>query len=110
MKAQPESLTVTLYIHAQKQFDGSYQYNAYAFKADPNAGLGFVIAEHTVDVPFKEPTQTDLIHAEIDFLRNEQEKILADAQVKTSLLEDQIQMLLCLEGKPITKEDEEIPY
>lgn len=36
MKAQPESLTVTLYIHAQKQFDGSYQYNAYAFKADPN--------------------------------------------------------------------------
>ncbi|HEK2780095.1 TPA: hypothetical protein SMT61_003074, partial [Proteus mirabilis] len=67
-------------------------------------------AEHTVDVPFKEPTQTDLIHAEIDFLRNEQEKILADAQVKTSLLEDQIQMLLCLEGKPIAKEDEEIPY
>ncbi|HCT1976628.1 TPA: hypothetical protein OTQ32_003814, partial [Proteus mirabilis] len=47
---------------------------------------------------------------EIDFLRNEQEKILADAQVKTSLLEDQIQMLLCLEGKPIAKEDEEIPY
>ena len=51
-----------------------------------------------------------LIHAEIDFLRNEQKKILADAQVKTSLLEDKIQMLLCLKAKPIAKEDEEIPY
>lgn len=110
MKAQPETLRVKLYIHAQKQFNGSYEYNAYAFKADPKAGLGFVIAEHTVDVPFKEPTQIDLIHAEIDFLRNEQEKILADAQVKSRLLEDQIQMLLCLEGKPISKTDEEIPY
>ncbi|WP_241260816.1 hypothetical protein [Proteus mirabilis] len=67
MKAQPESLTVTLYIHAQKQFDGSYQYNAYAFKADPNAGLGFVVAEHTVDVPFKEPTQTDLFTLKLIF-------------------------------------------
>ncbi|WP_265494949.1 hypothetical protein [Providencia heimbachae] len=110
MKAQPKTLSVTLYIHAQKQCNGSYVYSALKFKADPNDCLGFVISEHTVEIPFIEPTLTELVHAEIDALKAEQNKILADAHVKSSQLEDQIQMLLCLEGKPISKSDEQIPY
>ncbi len=110
MKAQPKTLSVTLYIHAQKHFDGSYRYNAHAFKADTDSCLGFVIAEHTTEIPFTEPTNIELVQLEIDALKAEQNKILADAQVKSSLLEDQIQMLLCIEGKPISKIDEEIPY
>ncbi|MGG4609946.1 hypothetical protein [Providencia sp. Me31A] len=110
MKAQPKTLSVTLYIHAQKQFDGSYQYNTYAFKSDVKSGFGFVIAEHVIEIPFTEPTNAELVQLEIDALKAEQNKILADAQVQSSLLEDQIQMLLCLEGKPISKIDEEIPY
>lgn len=110
MKAQPKTLSVTLYIHAQKQLDGSYQYNAYAFKADVKSGLGFVVTEHTIDIPFTKPTNAELVQLEINALKVEQNKILADAQMKSSLLEDQIQMLLCLEGKPISKTDEQIPY
>ncbi|SST02815.1 Uncharacterised protein [Acinetobacter baumannii] len=111
MKAQPKTpLNVTLYIHAQKQFDGSYRYRPSTFKYDIDSGLGFVIAEHTVDIPFTAPSSTELVQLEIDALKAEQNKILADAQVKSSLLEDQIQMLLCLEGKPISKIDEELPY
>lgn len=110
MKAQPKTLSVTLYIHARKQFDGSYHYAAFTFKADVSLGVGFVVSEHTVEIPFQELTSEQLVSAEIEMLREEQNKILADAQVKSSLLEDQIQMLLCLEGKPISKIDEEIPY
>ncbi|WP_323084626.1 hypothetical protein [Providencia alcalifaciens] len=110
MKAQPKTLSVTLYIHAQKQFDGSYQYRPSTFKFDGASGLGFVVSECTVDIPFQELPTEQLVNAEIESLRTEQNKILADAQVKSSLLEDQIQMLLCLEGKPISKIDEEIPY
>lgn len=110
MKAQPKTLSVTLYIHAQKQFDGSYQYSAYAFKSDAKSGLGFVIAEHVTEIPFTEPTNAELVQLEINALKAEQNKILADAQIQTSLLEDQNQMLLCIEGKPISKEDEQIPY
>ncbi|HHR5880806.1 TPA: hypothetical protein ACS7XF_000720 [Providencia alcalifaciens] len=110
MKAQPKTLSVTLYIHAQKQFDGSYRYRPLPFKYDMESGLGFVVSEHTVEIPFQELSTEQLVNAEIQSLRAEQNKILADAQVKSSLLEDQIQMLLCLEGKPISKIDEEIPY
>ncbi|EJD6080695.1 hypothetical protein M0L39_RS09570 [Providencia rettgeri] len=110
MKAQPKTLSVTLYIHAQKQPDGSYQFNAYAFKSDVKSGLGFVIAEHFTEIPFTEPTNAELVQLEIDALKTEQNKIIADAQVQSSLLEDKIQMLLCLEGKPISKTDEQIPY
>ncbi|MGB5115760.1 MAG: hypothetical protein WBO26_02160 [Providencia rettgeri] len=110
MKAQPKTLSVTLYIHAQKQFDGSYRYYAHPFKTEADSCLGFVIAEHTTEIPFTEPTNAELVQLEIGALKAEQNKILADAQVKSSLLEDQIQMLLCLEGKPISKIDEQIPY
>ena len=110
MKAQPKTLSVTLYIHAQQQFDGSYKYRPYPFKYDIESGLGFVIAEHTIDIPFTAPSNTELVQLEIDSLKAEQSKILADAQVKSRLLEDQIQMLLCLEGKPISKTDEQITY
>lgn len=110
MTAQPKILTTTLYIHAQKKFNGSYEYTAYTFKADPNIGIGFVVAEHTVELPFREPSKQELILAEVDYLRKEQDKILADAHIKTTQLEDHIQALLCLEGKPISKTDEQIPY
>ncbi|MBC5791140.1 hypothetical protein [Providencia sp. JUb39] len=110
MKAQPKTLSVKIYIHAQKQFDGSYKYCPSTCKFDIESGLGFVIAEHTTDIPFTAPSSTELVQLEIDSLKAEQNKIIADAQVKSSLLEDQIQMLLCLEGKPISKIDEEIPY
>ena len=110
MKAQPKTLSVTLYIHARKKFDGSYHYEAFTFKADVSLGVGFFISEHTVEIPFQELTSEQLVNAEIEILREEQNKILADAQMKSSLLEDRIQMLLCLEGKPISKADEKIPY
>lgn len=110
MKAQPKTLTVTLYIHAKKQFDGSYEYAVYPFKADPNNGLGFVIAEHNTEIPFSAPTSSEMILIEINSLKEQQSKILADAHIQSSQLEDKIQMLLCLEGKPISKSDEQIPY
>ncbi|HAT1513774.1 TPA: hypothetical protein I8W54_002092 [Morganella morganii] len=110
MKAQPETLKVTLYVHAQKQFDGSIAYSVYTHKFKATDGMGFPVAEHQLELPAPLVSKFDLVQAEIDSLRAEQNKILADATAKTGLLEDQIQALLCLEGEVISKEDEEIPY
>lgn len=52
MKAQPESLTVTHSIFMLKTVRWFLPITP-THCADPNAGLGFVIAEHTVDVPLK---------------------------------------------------------
>ncbi|EOH3236996.1 hypothetical protein JC794_14125 [Morganella morganii] len=110
MKAQPDILKVTLYIHAQKQYDSSIKYNVSACRFSPETGLGFVVAEHQIELPAPNITKADLVNAEIDSLRDEQNKILANAQVKSSMIEDQIQALLCLEGEVISKDDEALPY
>lgn len=110
MKAQPDTLKITLYIHAQKRFDGSIAYSVYTHKFKATDGMGFPVAEHQLELPAPSVSKFDLVQAEIDSLRTEQNKILADATAKTRLLEDQIQALLCLEGKVISKDDEALPY
>lgn len=110
MKAQPDTLKVTLYVHAQKRFDGSIAYSVYTHKFKATDGMGFPVAEHQLELPVPSISKFDLVQAEIDSLRAEQNKILADATAKTRLLEDQIQALLCLEGKVISKDDEALPY
>lgn len=110
MKAQPDTINVTLYIHAKKQFDGNIQYAAYGFPFSPEYDLGFVVAEHTIELPVPAITKAELNQAEIESLRTAQNNILADAEIKTRAIEDQIQALLCLEGTVISKDDEQIPY
>lgn len=110
MKAQPNPLKVTLYVHAQKQIDGSIVYSVYTHKYSSADYMGVPVAEHQIELPVPAVTKSDLANAEIDSLRDEQNKILANAQVKSSLIEDQIQALLCLEGKVISKDDEALPY
>ncbi|HCM62074.1 MAG TPA: hypothetical protein DIT05_05945 [Morganella sp. (in: Bacteria)] len=110
MKAQPDTLKVTLYVHARRQFDNSIQYAVLTFRASLDLGMGFVVAEHQIELPVPDIAKSDLVLAEINSLRDEQNKILANAQVKSSLIEDQIQALLCLEGTVISKDDEQIPY
>ncbi|HAT3765885.1 TPA: hypothetical protein I8636_002509 [Morganella morganii] len=110
MKAQPETLKVTLYIHAKKQFDGTIAFEAYTYKFKATDGMGFPVAEHQFELPVPAISKPDLVRAEIESLRAEQNKILADAEIKSGLLEDRIQALLCLEGKVISKDDEALPY
>ncbi|MBT0344058.1 hypothetical protein ISO81_01450 [Morganella morganii subsp. morganii] len=110
MKAQPDTLKVTLYVHARRLFDGNIQHAVLTFRASPDLGMGFVVAEHQIELPSPVVTKTDLVNAEINSLRDEQNKILANAQVKSSMIEDQIQALMCLEGTVISKEDEKIPF
>ncbi|EMD6373746.1 hypothetical protein VRQ87_003672 [Morganella morganii] len=110
MKAQPDTLSVTLYVHAQKRFDGSIAYSVFTHKFKATDGMGFPVAEYQFELPVPAISKFDLVQAEIDSLRAEQNKILADAEVKSGLLEDRIQALLCLEGKVISKDDEALPY
>ena len=110
MKAQPNPLKVTLYVHAKKQFDGTITFEAYTYKFKATDGMGFPVSEHAFELPVPSLSKSDLVQAEINSLRDQQNKILAEAEIKSGLLEEQIQALQCLEGSVISKEDEQIPY
>ncbi|CDG86543.1 hypothetical protein [Xenorhabdus bovienii] len=109
MKAQ--NLNVKLYVYAQQSFFNETSILVTTTHPKYNGDLfGVLVATHEIELPYPSMTQSDLVNAQINSLRTQQKKVIADAQVKASELEDQIQALLCIEGQPISKADEEIPY
>ncbi|AFC22460.1 hypothetical protein F396_gp08 [Pectobacterium phage ZF40] len=95
MKA-PE-ITITLYIHLN------------AFKPEPlictcdMSQFGHaLISTCEVSVPFPEVTPEYLAERKMSALREQQQKILSDAQTKANELEDQVQKLLIVERQTTT--------
>ncbi|KMW73679.1 hypothetical protein TI10_05390 [Photorhabdus luminescens subsp. luminescens] len=114
MKAQQETIQVKLYVHAIEN-NISRKMNITVLPHDAskhgNASIfGTVVAIHDIEIPYPNISRSDFINSQIDTLKKEQNKVLTEAHAKASELEDRIQSLLCIEEKPISKSDEEIPY
>ncbi|MCL2899759.1 hypothetical protein [Brenneria tiliae] len=63
-----------------------------------------------VTAPVPQVSPADLVNLQVENLKNQQQKILADAQVKAGELEDKIQRLLCIEHHPhVSADADEIP-
>ncbi|MEQ6971343.1 hypothetical protein [Pectobacterium polaris] len=90
MKA-PE-ITITLYLHlsayTSKPLIGTCDMSQYGHA---------LISTCEVSVPFPEVTPEYLAERKMSALREQQQKVLSDAQTKANELEDQVQKLLCLE-------------
>ncbi|GKX39538.1 hypothetical protein SOASR014_32770 [Pectobacterium carotovorum subsp. carotovorum] len=86
---------VTLYIHTskytEKPFIGTCGMSQYGH---------VLIGTHTVIVPIPQISNSELTNRQIAALKSQQQKIIADAQLQASELEDQIQRLLCIEHQP----------
>ncbi|MEL4888552.1 hypothetical protein N6P31_16065 [Pectobacterium betavasculorum] len=97
---------VTLYIHrvkhTEKPFIAISDMSQYGYA---------LIGTHSVAVPIPQVTNSELTNRQIAALKNQQQKIIADAQLQASQLEDKIQRLICLEHQPsITTDPDYIPY
>ncbi|MEI7143281.1 hypothetical protein WCT84_06790 [Pectobacterium brasiliense] len=96
---------VTLYIHrvkhTEKPFIAISDMSQYGYA---------LIGTHSVVVPIPQVTDSELTNRQIAALKNQQQKIISDAQIQASQLEDQIQRLLCIEHHPSTTDPDYIPY
>lgn len=110
MKAQPKTLKATLYVYAKEGFDKQVEFTTLTCEAENVTFWGALVHQQDIEIALPAINKSDLIHAQINALKEKQEKVLATAQREVSQIEDHIQSLLCIEGKPVSAADMELPY
>ncbi|WP_137742518.1 hypothetical protein R0L47_10120 [Pectobacterium polonicum] len=86
---------VTLYIHRVKHTE-----KPFIAISDMSQYGHTLIGTHAVIVPIPQISNSELTNRQIASLKNQQQKIIADAQIQAGEIEDQIQRLLCIEHHP----------
>ena len=90
--------TIEMILHVRKDdWEDEYKYSV--FSSDMSACGYIPILAKEIEVTFDIPDGFDPVNAHIDTLKEEKQKIAAEAQVKMNNLEEQIQSLLCIEDK-----------
>lgn len=98
MKALPETATVKICLHANTRWgDGT---EILPFVSDMTEYGYTYLGDVTVTVPVP---QVDVRQRMLDALRDEKQKLLAEAQVKANQIDEKIQSLLALEHKAEVK-------
>jgi hypothetical protein len=110
MKAQPETLNVTLYVYAKEDFNKQVEFNALTCIPDNVAYWGALVHQQVIEISLPSVNKSDLILAQISALEAKKENVLAAAQLEVNRIEDHIQSLLCIEGEPVSAADMELPY
>ncbi|MCR4305291.1 MAG: hypothetical protein NUV63_13905 [Gallionella sp.] len=90
----------TLHAQADKYAEGGFSFHV--FHRNDMTYCGYVACD-TVEVEFAEPPIEALVNGAVAAYRKEQERIRAEAHSKVSLLDEEIQKLLCIEHKPDLK-------
>lgn len=88
-------ITKTVYLSASPaswEEDG-YSYSMLDFECEGRITIS------SMEVTMEVPEGFDLNTGQIDMLKAEKQKILAEAGLKAANIEDQIQRLLCIENK-----------
>ncbi|HHH2569411.1 hypothetical protein ABUK00_07795 [Raoultella planticola] len=70
--------------------------------------LYVLVAMKTVEVAIPELEPVDIIGMQVNSLRAKKEKISAESIAQISVIEDQIQQLLCIDHSPI--EESDVPF
>ncbi|HBW7621238.1 TPA: hypothetical protein QHR34_002664 [Raoultella ornithinolytica] len=70
--------------------------------------LYVLVSTKTVEVAIPALEPVDIIGMQVNALRAKKEQISADANKQLSVIEDQIQQLLCIDHSPI--EENDVPF
>lgn len=91
------SRAVEVHLHLDKTSDAGYQ-----LMLSDMSEYGYIYTgiSKSVEVSLELPEDFDPTLAEINCLKREKDKILAEAQCKATRLEERIQQLQCIEYKP----------
>ena len=94
------TITQAMFVHAEKRY-GEDGYKL-ALKICDMSQYGYVfLGEVEVSANYELPDDFNFTKCEIDLLRKEQKRILAESQKKVTEIEEQIQKMLCIEHKEV---------
>ena len=91
-------MEIKAYVHA-KWSTHAKEYEYHVFAHDNMVSCGYIRVGGETVIQF-EPHEADMKNATIAAIRDEQQKIRAEAQSKFMQLEESIQSLLAIEHKP----------
>ena len=90
------TITQAMFVHAEKQYGTNG--HTLSLKVCDMSEYGYVfLGEVEVSVDYELPDDFNFTQRQIDALRKEQKRILAESQNKVTEIEEQIQSMLCLE-------------
>ena len=89
----------TMYVHASKKYDGTDEFDIDMKICDMTEYGYILIGTVEVSADFDIPDDFNFTQAEIDSLKTQKSKIQAEAQIKITQIEEQIQRLQCIEYK-----------
>jgi hypothetical protein len=91
-------MKITCYIHAQyDEWEKKYEFRPWSIDMSNTPSVGPLVGTHEFD--FDPPPDEVLVNGTIQQYRDEQKRILGDAQAQVNALDQKINDLLCLEHK-----------
>lgn len=89
----------TMYVHASKKYNGTNEFDIDMKVCDMTEYGYILIGTVEVSADFDLPDDFNFTQAEIDSLKTQKSKIQAEAQMKITQIDEQIQRLQCIEYK-----------
>lgn len=93
-------ITNSFYVHAYKPY-GENDHHLKLMAADMSEYGYICLGGIEVSVDYELPDDFNFTQCEIQLLRKEQKRILAESQKKVTEIEEQIQKMLCIEHKEV---------
>ena len=106
-----EALTIPVTIYVMATTNPYLPTSYHSFPCDMSQqypDLYVLVTTKTVEVAIPALEPIDIIGMQVNALRAKKEQISADANKQLSVIEDQIQQLLCIDHSPI--EESDVPF
>ncbi|AKF38564.1 TPA: hypothetical protein PXN30_003688 [Yersinia enterocolitica] len=106
-------ITTKLYIHTNPYSTSKDdRFTVYTCDMSQVEPAHVLLETREITIPFDEPDPFEIISKHVDSLHSKKEQIAAESYRKQSLIDDQIQALLCIEHSTPSNvsDDTEIPF
>ena len=105
---EARTIPVTLFIHyATSTFSHEKLLVATVDMSKKMVWRYILLESREIEIPVNQPEPIDIIGLQVEQLREQKQKTVADAQQRIAAIDDKIQQLLCIEYTPDT---DELPY
>ena len=105
---EARTIPVTLFIHyATSTFSHEKLLVATVDMSKNFPDRSILLESREIEITVNQPEPIDIIGLQVEQLREQKQKTVADAQQRIAAIDDKIQQLLCIEYTPDT---DELPY
>lgn len=105
---EARTIPVTLFIHYATSTFSHEKLLVATVDMSKNFPARYILLEsREIEITVNQPEPIDIIGLQVEQLREQKQKTVADAQQRIAAIDDKIQQLLCIEYTPDT---DELPY